>query len=198
MGGIQKLQNRSKANFEEPKSNHVPLGSKMKDVTLSGSNVSSTGLTTVIDVPAQGVTYTQRVADRCHFNRLDINLVIHNNATNVDDSFRFLVVQEIGQSTGPPLGTALLQANTTVSPLLYNAGKLFHILQDSLIPLSSNSINQIHTLRLQLRPVIKRIQFVTGTTTPYSGQIYLYMVSTKTTNTAFVDMHARLWFSDSD
>lgn len=165
---------------------------------MTGTNVNSTGVTTQIDLPAQGVSYIQRIADRCHLSRLDIAIDLHNNATNIDDIFRLLVVQEIGQSTGPPLGGALLQYNDTCSPLLYNAGKLFHILHDSVHPLSVNSTDQVKTLRFNLTPVIKNVQFVAGSTTPYSGQIYVYMVGTKSTNACFLNMHARLWFSDSD
>lgn len=199
MGGTQKYQNNSLGRYEEPRATVHPQGNKIKDTTLLGSNVYSLGLTTVIDVPTQGVSYTQRIADRCRFTRLDLNINIFNNPANVNDILRLIIVQEIGQSTGPPLGTNILQYNDSYSPLLYNAGKLYKILKDKTITLAANSATSVQALRYKIKPDIQEIQFVTGTTTPYSGQIYLYMVSSNgATNQMVFNMHARLWFSDSD
>lgn len=198
IGGNKKSQHKSSSNFEEPRTHILPGGNKIKDTNLSGTNVNSTGLTTVIDMPAQGVSFQQRIADRCHLSRLDVMIDLHNNTSNVDDLCRLLVVQEIGQTNLPPTGSSLLQYNDTNSPLLYNAGKLYHILHDSVYCLGTNSTYQVHAIRLHLNPVIKNIQFVAGSQTPYSGQCFVYMVSTKATNTCFFTMHTRLWFSDSD
>lgn len=199
IGGNKKGQQHSLSNFEEPQPSIHPLGCKMKDTNLTGGNVDNTGLTTVIDVPAQGVSYVQRVADRCRFVRLDLYINVFNNPANANDVFRLLVVQEIGASTGPPLGTALLQYNDSYSPLLYNAGKLYHILEDHPYTLALNSSTSVRAIRLNLMPKIREIQFITGTTTPYSGQIYVYMISSNgSTNKVIFNMHARLWFTDSD
>lgn len=196
-GNRKRLINNNRDQFEEPIPTHIPFGNKMKDVTLVGTLVNTTGVTTVVDVPSQGVTYTQRVADRCYLNRLDINFNIFNNGVNTNDVLRFIVLQEIGQSTGPPIGTVFLQANTSYSPLLYNAGKLFHILLDQSIGIASNSNSSVKAMRLHVVPKIKNIQFVTGTTTPYSGQIYMYHLGSNATG-MIMNLHSRLWFSDSD
>lgn len=196
-GNRKRLINNNRDQFEEPIPTHIPFGNKMKDVTLVGTLVNTTGVTTVVDVPSQGVTYTQRVADRCYLNRLDINFNIFNNGVNTNDVLRFIVLQEIGQSTGPPIGTVFLQANTSYSPLLYNAGKLFHILLDQSIGIASNSNSSVKAMRLHVVPKIKNIQFVTGTTTPYSGQIYMYHLGSNSTG-MIMNLHSRLWFSDSD
>lgn len=181
---------------EEPRNSFVQLGHKAIDQT-NGTSFTSTGTVTQISMPAQGLAYNQRVADRLKLARIDFNFNLYGNTGNSVDVVRCIVLQEVGQSTGAPTPAQILQTVVSQAPLLYNVEKLYHILHDHSYPISNAGDSLARAIRLQIKPRIKDIQFVTGTTTPYSGQIYVLWLSS-TTNNVVANTYWRQWYVDSD
>lgn len=174
----------------------VVLGHKALDQT-NGTSFGNTGTVTQIAMPAQGLLYNQRVADRLRIACIDFNANLYGNTSNSVDVVRCIVLQEIGLSSGAPTISQVLQSVTTQAPLLYNVEKLFHILYDHSYAISNAGDSLCHVIRKRLLVPIRNIQFTSGSTTPYSGQIFVLWLSS-TSNTCIANTYWRTWYVDSD
>lgn len=192
-----KRQKDNNTGSSEPMGSLVVLGHKAFD-QVNGTSITSTGTVTSIGMPAQGLAYNQRVADRIKLDRIDFSFNLLGNSANNSDVVRCVVVQEIGASTGAPTITQILQSSASQSALLYNMNKLYDVLYDHSFSLTPNGDSFTRAIRLNLKPGIKGISFVAGSTTPYSGQIYVLWLSGNSTNAVIANTYWRLWFVDSD
>jgi hypothetical protein len=195
MGGNQKSHQKY-AHFEEPIPRMLPLGNKAIDQT--GNPVyNSVGTVVPITFPAQGTTYSTRIADRCRLTGFEYRSDIFINTSDLNNPCRIIIFQEIGLSSGTPAVTAVLQVAAVTSSLTYNAGKLFHILHDEVFMLNVNSHFSAVYKIIKPKLRIKDIQFTPTTTTPYSGQIYVLTIG-GTANNPVANLYSRLWFADTD
>jgi hypothetical protein len=198
MGGNQKSQNKRSNFTHEPHHALSMSGHKVIDQT-NGTTFGSTGTVTQIAFPGQGIAYNQRIADRLKLARIDFSFNLYGNSGNSVDSVRCIVLQEIGLTAGAPTPSQVLQSVATQSPLLYNVEKLYHILWDQRYSLSSNGDSQSRAINVHINPVVKDIQFQTGSTTAYSGQLFvLWLSAASTTNTCIANTYWRQWFVDND
>lgn len=196
MGGNQKSQQGNSGTKFEPRNSFVVLGHKAIDQT-NGTSITQTGAVTQIAMPSQGLAYNQRVADRLKIDRIDFNFNLYGSTSNSVDVVRCVVIQEIGLSTGAPTITQVLQSAVTQAPFLYNVHKLFHVLYDHRFSITNTGDSLCRAVSIQIRPVIRDIQFTTGSTTPYSGQIYVLWLSS-TANAVIANTYWRQWYVDSD
>jgi hypothetical protein len=195
MGGNQK-SHKQYAHFEEPIPRFLPLGNKAIDQT-GNPTYSSTGTVAPITFPAQGTSYSTRIADRCRLTGYEYRTDVFMSTNDVNNPCRIIIFQEIGLSSGTPAVTSVLQVAAVTSSLTYNAGKLFHILHDEVIMFTQNSHYSAVYRIIKPKLKIKDIQFVPTTTNPYSGQIYVLTIG-GTTNTPTANIYSRLWFADTD
>lgn len=196
MGGNQKSHNNGGVFTLEPHQALTITGHKVVDQS-NGSSFGSTGTVTQITFPVQGIQYNQRIADRLKLSRIDFSFNLYGNTSNSVDAVRCIVLQEIGQSTGAPTPAQVLQTVVSQSPLLYNVDKLFHILYDRRFSISNAGDSLVHAVNVHIKPVIKDIQFVAGSTTAYSGQLYVLWLSS-TSNACIANTYWRQWFIDND
>jgi hypothetical protein len=195
MGGNQKSR-QSRGHFEEPIPRMFPMGNKALDQT-GNPNYTSTGSVMTITFPAQGTTYSTRVADRARLTGYEYRTGVFMSSSDTNNPCRIIIFQEIGLSSGSVTTASILQVSSVYSALAYNAGKLFHILHDEIFMLNVNShFSAVYkVIKPSLR--IKDIQFSPTTTTPYSGQIYVLTIG-GTANLPTANIYSRLWFADTD
>jgi hypothetical protein len=184
------------AHFEEPIPRLFPLGNKAIDQTGNPS-YASTGSVSTITFPAQGTTYSQRVADRCRLTGYEYRTDIFLNSTDTNNPIRIIIFQEIGLSTATPTVASVLQVAAVTSSLAYNAGKLYHILHDEVMTLNQNSSHSMLYKIVKPKLKITDIQFMPTTTTPFSGQLYVLTIG-GTANLPTANLYSRIWFADTD
>jgi len=184
------------SHFEEPIPRVFPLGNKAQDYNGIVSYTSS-GMVGTITFPAQGLLYSNRVADRCRLTGFEYRTDLFINASDINNPLRIIIFQEIGMSSGVPSTNQVLQVASIISPLSYNAGKLFHILHDEVYTMTTNSEFSMRYLVIKPKLKIRDIQFVPTTTTPFSGQIYVLTIG-GSTNLPTANIYTRLWFADTD
>jgi hypothetical protein len=195
MGGNQKSHQKY-AHFEEPIPRMFPMGNKAVDQTGNPA-YSSSGSVVAITFPAQGTSYSTRVADRCRLTGFEYRTDVFLNSTDTNNPCRIIIFQEIGLSSGSVTTTSVLQTAGVTSALAYNAGKLFHILHDEVFMLNTNSDHSAVYKIIKPSLRIRDIQFTPTTTTPYSGQIYVLTIG-GTANLPTSNLYSRLWFADTD
>jgi hypothetical protein len=183
-------------HFEEPIPRVFPLGNKASDISTTAS-YGTTGSIATITFPAQGTTYSTRVADRCRLTGFEYRTDLFINASDESNPLRIIIFQEIGLATATPTVSSVLQVASVISPLAYNAGKLYHILHDEVYPLCINSDISMRYLILKPKLSIRDIQFMPTTTTPFSGQLYVLTIG-GTGNSPVANAYSRLWFADTD
>lgn len=203
MGASGPRRNKLKKNgkfspyvhFQEPNTKSLSFENKALD-QIGSFNINPTGAVTTFVLPAQGLAFNQRVADRCHIVRFDIKwntfLTTGNNDCN-----RVILVQEIGLSSAPPTITSVLATADPNSPYVYNVQKLYHILWDETYTLATNASTSIIHRDRECRVAIPQMNFTPATTTTYSGQMYLLAVGNVAVGQV-TNYRSRIWFADTD
>jgi len=175
----------------------APFSSELKiNDSPQSTLISNTGTAALINFPAQGLAFNQRVADRLRIAHLELNFQI-NLVGAVNDFCRVLIVQERGLTAAAPTAAGLLQAVTTYAPYLYNMQSLYHVLFDGLYSMPAQGDTAVHQVRTTVVPVIREIQFTPATTTAYSGQIYVFLLDGTLNNVNYNAQH-RLYFEDTN
>ncbi len=180
---------------------HEPMGRilapevKFTDFVQANSS-SATGVISLCTFPAQGVAQNQRVGDRLWINKLDLSYTLQlSGATN--DFCRYIVFQEKGLSSATPTAASILEQVAPVSPVKYNARDQYHILHDEFYSLVNSSHSAFQPIRTGCKVPIRDIHFTSGSTTPYSGQIWTLLITNGLNTVAFTAIH-RLWFEESN
>ncbi len=183
------------SRIHDPIGRIVPAEIKFTDF---GTNaiVTNTGTIFTLTMPAQGTSSNQRVGDRLHILKLDMQMYL-TLATANSDVVRIIFFQEKGLASTTPTASSILQSVTPTSQLLYNARDLYHILYDELFGVCVNSSTSIRVVRTGLKIPIKDIHFVSGSTTPFSGQIWALALTSSVSSITMAGSH-RLYFEDGN
>ncbi len=157
------------------------------------SNFSASGVWTKITYPNQGLTYQDRIADRCRIVGLEF---IGQMNTSVLDVARIIVIQVKGLQTSPPATSDLLVSSYPTVPYVYNCNELFEILYDHTHSMTPNGDSNIVALHTMIKPKIPELRFISGSSNVYSGQMYILVLGIG--NTIARNFTFRLWFEDSN
>lgn len=192
---VDKLQVRQMINSSRKK---LPL----KCVTTNVTGVLlTTGLVSLLNLPnTQGVAVNQRLGDQVLIDHLKIKfLMYYGDDVNV---VRFVVMQLVGNQFPIALSDIFAPgASTSVDVTsLYNPfmeNKLFHILVDKTVILSSSSSAAAKSHEFKLFPKIKTLPYVAGTNQLQAGPLYvLAMSDSGVAPSPSFDFTAQLYFRD--
>jgi hypothetical protein len=189
------------ARYTDPRP--ITVSSELKLVMtnsiLTTNNVSGTIFP--LTFPSQGLTFSQRIADRCHIQKIEIQGVVYNN-TAVEDQYRLVVVQAKGSlpTALPPVYADLFQQVNALdkchAPFQYNVRSQFHVLCDFLWSMSDQGDNRVRTVREACSPNIKDLRFTPTTIQVYNGQIYIFAMSLN--GGVIQELSFALWYEDGN
>jgi len=186
---------KSVNHFSAQNDPYVPsYSSELKFIDTNVSAVVSAGGTwTRINLPTQGNTASNRVADRARILCLE-----HIGQFNVSalDVLRLIIIQTKGINLIPPTTNDLLVSPYPVVPYVYNAREIYDVISDDVITMSPNGDTEIVAFKRSIKCKFSEMKFISGTSNVYSGQLYVLAISiggTMQQNNTY-----RLWFEDGN
>ncbi len=182
--------------FNDPIPRLMPNEMKYVDSTFTTAP-SAAGTWNVFTLPSQGSTSVTRVGDRANIQFIELGIHLALNAGGLNDSIRWIILQEKGLSGATPTTTGVLAQANPVAPYTYNARDLYEVLHDELFHMSIQGDTAVMSKRIAIQPRIKELRFQSASTTVYSGQLYMLLLSYNNTN-ATESTIARLWFEDGN
>ncbi len=191
-----RLKQHKLTKFSNQEENSIMLPNELKFVdTQSLGSVTTTGLWTKITFPPQGLTSSDRVADRIVGLHLDLRGLLYMTGA-INDSARIIVLQTKGLYTTPPATTDVLVSSTPQSHYVYNARETYSIVWDSYFSMSPTGDSSSRKVEKSVHLKIPHLKFISGSTNVYSGQIYMLVLSGNNANISYL-INTRLWYEDS-
>jgi len=182
---------------EEPKTGIWSNELKYRDSGIVPSFIPNTGTVVQIDFPKQGITQSERVADRARLVDIERFSTFNLAPGNTNDVVRWIIFQVKGRVTFAPGPGDLLQYLTPTSPLAYNATELYEIISDKMFSMTNSGDSAISNSRANLSPRIPELRFISGGTDVYSGQLFQLTICYNA-NTVTELHNYRLWFEDTN
>jgi len=182
---------------------------KFKDTINSYNFVSASANEFItFSLPSSGTGSSARIGDSIDIREIDLSVnafVTQSVTTSVGSAmFRLIVLQFVGEVPSGFLSTEVVEYSSTqpvtfASPLDFdNNKKLFHVLYDGVIGL--DTYNRTKTLKLKLKPKIKKLRYDNGVPIWTSGQpaffLYPFVLDGVITTTVDFEAIARVWYYD--
>ncbi len=194
---IRGMEKSTVSIYNDPVPKFTGAELKFKDQIFTNAPTPA-GTWLTVDLPSQGVASNNRVGDRAHLQCLEVRSQVYNASTTASsgDILRMIILQEKGKTAGAPATTDVLASAVNFSPYSYNARELYEVLYDESIPISYQwQTSQVRTL--SLKPRIPALRFLSGTSTAYSGQIYILLICANVGSLGS-NIAIRQWFEDSN
>lgn len=173
---------------------------------ISGTNtINFNGNFTQLSNPAQGTGDTSRIGDSITLKGLRIRgTLAMDPASTVNNVVRLMIVQyHPDNSAQAPQTSDLLQASgsaiSVVSSFQHDESRKFRVLWNRTYALSLNEQSRYRyvDIRVPMKKIKKKIQYLAGSATSGFNQIYLFQISNVNSSMPVLDWYSNLRFTDS-